>query len=351
MVIKPAKIDLMLLRMIQKSKGQFIAVVVIIIVGVTVFTAMSMTSLNMQQTVDTYYSEYRFADLFMRTAAVPASEIKRLAAIDGVSTVTGRIARDVPMITDDLNERVDLRLITISEDPKELCQSKLIEGKNTGLSGRETLLIQQFAEARDLHPGDVVTVQIEGKRYDLTIKGVVASPEYIYLMESAQAMLPDNRNFGVCYVSEQFGQQATGMIGSYNEFLFDYETDADPDEIIDDAGAELYRYGVEQTVKKEDQLSNNMLQEELKQLDSMSSSLPILFLAVAGLILVMMLGRMVKKDRLKIGILKATGYSNAQVMMHYIKYALAAGISGGAFGSVLGNAACGCNDPKLSDVL
>ena len=336
MVRKLTKIDQMLLRMILKSKGQFIAVAVIIIVGVTIFTAMSMTSLNMEQTVESYYAENRFADLFIETAPVPASETERLADIDGVAAVNGRLVLDVPMVTDDLNERIELRMITTGGDSEGLCHSTLIEGRNTNPEGKEILLIQQFAEARDLHPGDSITVQIEGIRYDLSIAGVVASPEYIYLMENAQAMIADNENFGVFYVSEDFGWQAAGMTGSYNEFLFRYAPGTDEDKLIDEIGDELYRYGVERTTKKEDQLSNNMISEELVQLDSMSSSLPILFLAVAGLILIMMLGRMVKKDRVKIGILKATGYSNTQVMLHYVKYALAAGISGGALGSILG---------------
>ncbi|MDD2484651.1 MAG: ABC transporter permease, partial [Eubacteriales bacterium] len=150
------------------------------------------------------------------------------------------------------------------------------------------------------------------------------------------AMMPDNDNFGVCYVSENFGRQAAGFSGSYNEFVFSFQNGADEDQIIDDAGQALYRYGVRETTKREDHLSDTMIQEELKQLDSMAKSLPILFLLVAALILVMMLGRMVKKDRMKIGILKALGYSNVQVMTHYVKYAVCAGVSGGACGAALG---------------
>lgn len=152
MVIRLNKIDTMLLRMIKKSKSQFAAVVMIIVVGICIFTAMSMTAVNMRHTVDAYYAENHFADLFILTGAVPAQEVTHLKKIDGVKQVTGRITTDVPMVTDDPNERVNIRLVTISPDPKALCQSTLIEGRKTNLSDKEVLLIQQFADARGCIP-------------------------------------------------------------------------------------------------------------------------------------------------------------------------------------------------------
>jgi hypothetical protein len=48
------KIDLMLIRMINHSKGQFIAVLTIITMGVAIFTSLNMASVNMNNTVDAY---------------------------------------------------------------------------------------------------------------------------------------------------------------------------------------------------------------------------------------------------------------------------------------------------------
>ncbi|MDD2484468.1 MAG: hypothetical protein PHQ50_05555, partial [Eubacteriales bacterium] len=132
MVKRTTKIDRMLFRMILKSKSQFLAVVVILIVGIAIFTAMSMTAINMRHTVESYYEENKFADLFIKTGAVSAKEIERLESIVGVKNVTGRISTDVPMITEDPNERVNIRLVTYAEDSEELCRSTLTEGKDRG---------------------------------------------------------------------------------------------------------------------------------------------------------------------------------------------------------------------------
>jgi len=123
------KIDTMLMRMIGNSKGQFIAVLTIIIMGIATFTALNMTSVNMDNTVDTYYRENNFPDLFLKTAAVPSQETERLKGIDGVKEAMGRVTLDVPMVTDNENERVNLRLITTTGDEAELSRSTMLRGK------------------------------------------------------------------------------------------------------------------------------------------------------------------------------------------------------------------------------
>ncbi|MDF3000126.1 MAG: FtsX-like permease family protein [Bacillota bacterium] len=330
------KLDLMLLRMIGRSKGQFAAVLTIIILGIAIYTALNMTSVNMNHTVETYYRENRFTDLTLQTAAVPAQEIKTLQRIAGVEKAMGRTSMDVPVITDNLDERVRLRLITDRGEADDLSKSTLLEGKMLSGSGKEILIIEQFANARKIRIGDELKLQISGVQRTLEVCGIVANPEYIYLMENSQAVMPDEEHFGVGYVSEQFGQEAAGLPGSYNEVLIRYEANVDEEGLIKKLEDQLDVYGVKQTIKKKDQFSNAIIEQELTQLDSMANSIPILFLLVAGLILMMMLSRLVKRDRIKIGVLKAIGYRDRQILFHYVKYALAAGVSGGLGGSLLG---------------
>ncbi len=335
------KIDTMLMRMIGNSKGQFIAVLTIIIMGIATFTALNMTSVNMDNTVDTYYRENNFPDLFLQTAAVPSQEAERLLRIEGVKEAMGRVTLDVPMVTENENERVNLRLITTTGHQEELSRSTIIKGKMISGDRNEALLIEQFANARGIKVGDSIKIQVGGVQRTLKVSGIVANPEYIYLMENVQSLVPDDKTFGICYVSEQYGQQAAGLIGSFNEILIRYDENVDEEALIDEVEDTLDIYGVKQTVKRKDQLSNAIIDQELTQLDTMANSIPILFLLVAGLILMMMLSRLVKKDRIKIGVLKAIGYRNSQVLMHYVKYALVTGISGGAIGALLGMALAG----------
>ncbi len=84
-----------------------------------------------------------------------------------------------------------------------------------------------------------------------------------------------------------------------------------------------------------------MLSQEISGLEMMSKSVPVVFLVFAGIMLATMLSRIVKKDRTSIGVLKAMGFTNGEIVVHYLKYAASVGIIGGFLGSVVGTALSG----------
>lgn len=335
------KIDAMLLRMIKNSKSQFFAILIIIVIGICVFTSLNMAAMNLEKTVELYYKNNRFPDLFLQTSQISGQMVKELDSINGVEKAMGRISMDAPMITETMNQRVNLRLITVNNQEGALSTSTFIQGRPLSDSGREILLIQQFTKARNISIGETIKVQMNGLQVNLEVVGIVENPEFIYLVENQQSIMPAEGNFGVGYISESVGQQATGFFGSYNEIVVQYTEKANEEALIDDIKKELGQHGVHQLVKRENQFSNAFITEEINSLKQMARSLPLLFLLVAGLILMMMISRMVKKDRIKIGVLKAMGYSRIQVLSHYVKYALIAGALGGLIGSVLGMALAG----------
>ena len=78
----------------------------------------------------------------------------------------------------------------------------------------------------------------------------------------------------------------------------------------------LDKYGIKKIIKLEDQLSNNVLIQELDGIEMMSNIIPVMFLAVAAIIF-RLCSRIVNNDRLAIGVLKALGYGNKSVLFHY----------------------------------
>jgi putative ABC transport system permease protein len=335
------KTNLMLLRMILQSKSQFIAILLIIITGISVFTGMNMVAVNMQSTVDLYYSQNSFPHLFVKTNGFPENETKKIESLPGVKNASGRVTLEGRMLTEDPNERVNLRLHSTSSDNNALCKNTLMGGTLNLKKAKDVLVVDQFAIARGIEIKDKITIQVGGLQYSLDVVGIVANPENVYMMENAQSLLPDSKTFGVLYVSESFAQWVTGLPGSYNELLVEMVIGTDEDQLKDDMEDEMEAYGIKQSIDREGHLSNSVLDSEISGLDLMADSLPIIFLIVAGLILMMMLGRMVKRDRMKIGVLKAMGYSNRSVLMHYVGYAGLAGILGGLIGSLAGMALAG----------
>ena len=334
------KTDKMLLRMIKNSKGQFAAVVTIIVAGIVVFISLNMSAVNMENTVNDYYEITNFADLYIAAENIPAQRVTDIENTPGIESAQGRIVLSAPFITGNDRERVNVRLISSKGEDDVINKCYLLEGRSLRPGSREAMALGQFAGAREINPGDILKVQSSGIEYTLDISGTTANPEFVYLMENEQAIMTNPEKFGVLYISEALARQMSGISGA-NEILITYSEGANEENIIRSLENQLGNYGLRQIIKREDQISNVIVQMEVESLQTMSSAVPVVFLAAAGLVLIMMLSRMVKRDRIKIGILKALGYQNREIIAHYTKYAAITGFTGGLIGSVLGMISAG----------
>ena len=325
--------------MIKNTRGQFVAVTVVLVVGLIFYIAMSVSAVNLDQSMKNFYETYHFADLSCSVDQVTQQQIRKIEAISGIIAAEGRIIETAPFLTGDKNERVKVKVVTIKENEQEVNQLCLLEGDMLGENSREVLVIQQFAVARNIVPGDQIALQIKGVEMKFSVAGIVCSPEFVYLVEDNQSFLPDDANYGVVFIQEEFAQSIFGFLGSYNDIQMKTSsgmTEKQADDVIEKIEDVLDQYGSTGVVKRENQFSNALLQSEVDQLKRMASALPILFLGIAALILAMMIGRMVKRDRQAIGIMKALGYSSFSIISHYVKYALLVGMIGGIIGAIIG---------------
>lgn len=323
--------------MIKNSKGQFISIALMIVLALTIYVSFSMLSDNLYNTIYHYYDITNFGDVFVEVVKVPKAAIDQLYGIEGVETAEGRVSSDVPLRVEDPNEKVRVRVVSLPKETGGINSIYTIEGKEPQSGGKGTAVLQQFFVARGMKLRDKITPYIAGREYPLDVTAAVGSPEYIYLMENEQSLLPAPEKFGVIYVSEDFAQTALGYQGSYNEVLIKVkeEYQHEIDRIVDEVEDELDRYGVKRTIKRENHLSHSMMMQEVQQLDDMSTTITLLFLIVAAVIINIMLSRIVKNDRISIGVMKALGYDNIKIMSHYTKYSLIMGLVGSIIGILL----------------
>ena len=326
------KLDLCLLRWIKHAKGQFISVTVVIALALCIYISFSMTAINMRNTVDYYYKITKLSDIQVQLVRIPQDSLSQLYSIPEVDEVQGRISMDVPLKVQDKNEKVRVRMVSSSEGVPRVNDLYMLKGKKTKGGTKSAVVLEQFANARGIKTGDRINPYINGMVHSLNVTGIAASSEYIYLMENEQALLPAPEKFGVIYVDEGFAQSVFGYQDSYNEVLVRVRNPQKINETVDEVEKLLDKYGIKRIIKKDDQLSNRMLTEEIRQMEKMSTAIPFLFLIVAAVIISIMLSRIVRNDRTNIGVLKALGYGNLRVMTHYIKYALMIGFAGAIVG-------------------
>lgn len=321
-------------RMIKQTRGQFLAIVAIVSIGIFTYTALSNAAINLDNTLKDYYQNNHFADAFLDLVSLDEQQVQKLLTDPDISTAKGRVVLDVPMLTED-TKRVTARLVSIDGEESPLNELTMIEGERS-ITGNEAIVISQFAQGRQIQLGETLSVQVEGRVQTVVVKGIASSPEYVYLMENGQAILPIPDQFGVIYLEKDYLQQISGYSGRVNNLILSLQDPALAEEKVDQLKEQLKSAGVYSAVARADQLSNSMISMEIESLQKMSGTLPLVFLCFSGLMLITLLGRTIKGDRTTIGVLKALGYTNGEIIGHYSAYALLAGVLGGILGNIIG---------------
>ena len=107
--------------------------------------------------------------------------------------------------------------------------------------------------------------------------------------------------------------------------------------MIDRIDALLKRYGGTGAYARDDQLSHRFLAEEINQLDNLAGIFPFIFLGVAVFLLNVVVSRLVTTQREQVAALKAFGYGNSAIAVHYLKLILAIVLTGIVLGIVAGS--------------
>ena len=116
-------------------------------------------------------------------------------------------------------------------------------------------------------------------------------------------------------------------------------TIAEAQDKLDDARAKIQeiKYPKWYIQDRKDVLQGyNELVQEAESIDNISRVFPIIFFAVATLMSLTSMTRMIDEERTQIGTLKALGYSKAKIAQKYVFYATEATVAGNLFGIGVG---------------
>lgn len=328
-----------LLRTITSGWGQFVALVLIVMLGVMIYISMNTAYSNLSQSQERFYQEYRFADYTFTVVKAPESVISRIEAVPGVIKATGRVQKDIPIVKAE-DERATGRLIGYPLPQEgEVNRLHLLSGSwfEESPAGNIGVLVDpQFFVANHLTAGDSLEVIAGGKKVVLTVIGTAVSPEFVYPMPDAAALVPEPERFGIIMIPQIQAQQILGYPGQINQVVVDLAPGADETAVVREIERILEPYGNLASYPRRDQLSHAALQAELDGLKTMSGSLPLVFFLIAAAIQFVIINRLIKTQRLPIGVMKALGYSSFQIIGNYTGYALLVSGVGAVLGIITG---------------
>lgn len=330
-------LDRKLWRDLAQMKSQALAIALVVMCGVGTYIMFLSTLQALRATQDSYYRDYRFAELFVTLKRAPESlrqRVQAMAEVDQVETrVTALVRLDMPAFA----EPVTALMVSVSDSGRHGLNALHLRAGRLPAPGRsdEVVVSTPFAQAHGLQLGDHFHAVLNGRRQALTLVGSALSPEFIQQMRPGSAF-PDNKRFGVMWMERRALGQAYDMQGAFNDLTLSLRAGADGQSVIDRVDELLKPYGGQGAYPRRDQRSHRFLSQELEQLGTLAKLFPALFMGIAAFLLNVVIGRLVAMQREQVATLKAFGYGNLGVLWHYLRMVSVIVVLGVASGMGLG---------------
>lgn len=323
-----------LLRDIRAQRAQFLAVIVTIFLGVTIFAASYDSYQNLTASYETTATEFRFANLTVAGGDVEG--FATLAAAEpGVESVELRTVADVPIQVGGLKLLGRVVGLPTGAQPS-VNQVRVTEGTYLAASAPDLVLVEEhMADHFQLTPGDSFEILAPAGWVTVETGGVASSPEYIWPARDRQGLLTSPDNFGVAFVPESLAREIAGTDGS-NEATVYFVNGAENEDLADLLLSKAAAGGATVSFTRADQPSNTALSEDLKGFEELAVFFPFLFLTAAALATYVMISRLVHAQRPYIGVMLANGFTRRQILTHYLGYGVLPGLAGALPGALAG---------------
>jgi len=326
-----------LLRDVLNIKGQVATVAIVVACGVASYVTLQSTWRSLQISMNSYYGEYRFANLFTHLERAPQWFAPHLQSVPGVRAVYPRVVDSARIIIEGSADPAIARLVSIPDGGSVPMNDLFLRRGRWPRSDAndEALLLEPFARVHGLRVGDKLVTIIHGVRRTLRIVGIALSPEFV-LSAAEGDITVDDRRFAVVWMRYRALAPAVELDGAFNDVSFRLERGASTRKVSEAVDRLLMPYGGRGAYDRKHQLSHRALSGELEQLKSMATVVPTIFLAVAIFLVNVVLTRLIQLQRTQIAVLRAVGYSNRQVAFHFVKLVCTILFFGTALGIALG---------------
>lgn len=322
-----------LLREIWKHRGQMLSIAALVAVGVMTVLTLRGSYESLALSRDLYYRDARFPQIWAQLKRAPERLRRDIENIPGVAAVETRVTLTATLDMPDLDVPALGRFVSIPDRRTPMLGDIHIKsGRYISARHRtEVLVSDKFAKANRLRFGDTFKAIINGSQRDLAVVGTAISPEHAYPVPPG-SIFPEDHRYGIIWMSRTVLASAHDMEGAFNEVVLSLAPGVRSEMVIERLDRLLEPYGGLGAYGRADQPSHLILNNELESNRTMGTVIPAVFLGIAAFLLNLVLGRMISTQRTEIAVLKAFGYSNAEVGGHFFRFAMAAVLAGAAIG-------------------
>lgn len=341
-------------RDIKQNLSQFITIFLMVLIGVMVYVGIEAYMDGMTSAADNFYKNNNIQDLNVM-GNLSDKDLDKIKSLDNVKDAEKKLVVNA-IDKDDKDKTYLLSFI----DSNNISKFHIMDGEKFDVNKKGAWVDNFYAEKNNLKVGDTIKIKYDTFSLEEKILGLINVPDHIYDVKDESELVPNRENFGFVYLSVNeipesyikdlvmkemkitdekiFDKYVTNFNYKeyipYNYIMVDVNKKKNVTSVKEDIEDKVSN--AKAIVKIEDTLSYQRYQGEIDEGASYVCIFSGLFLFIAMLSVITTMTRVVKKQKLQIGTMKALGIKNSKIVMHYIGYGFFVSLAAAIVGIILG---------------
>lgn len=322
-----------MLRDIKHNLSQFITIFLMVFIGVLAYSGIESYMMGMQYTADKFYKGNNLQDLNVIGANFTKEDLDNIKKIDHVKNAERKLS--ITTKTDG-----DKTLLTNFIESNKISKFYVVKGEKFDVDKKGIWLDAFYADANKIKIGDEITIKYDGYTFKEKVLGFINVPDHVYDVKDESELYPNHEEFGFAYLSSNelegyIKSKAASSLGVREEDLdkmdFNYKDELVFNYVMVDVSNKKNDAKVKDEIEKkidnaktvikiEDSTSYRQYQGEIDEGKTYIGVFSGLFIFIAMLSVITTMTRVVKNQRVQIGTLKALGFKNYKIFLHYMSY-------------------------------
>ena len=341
-------------RDIKHNLSQFITIFLMVLIGVMVYVGIEAYMDGMTSAADNFYKNNNIQDLNVM-GNLSDKDLDKIKSLDNVKDAEKKLV--VNAIDKDNKDKTYLLSFI---DSNNISKFHIMDGEKFDVNKKGAWVDNFYAEKNNLKVGDTIKIKYDTFSLEEKILGLINVPDHIYDVKDESEFVPNRENFGFVYLSVNeipesyikdlvmkemkitdekiFDKYVTNFNYKeyipYNYIMVDVNKKKNVTSVKEDIEDNVSN--AKAIVKIEDTLSYQRYQGEIDEGASYVGIFSGLFLFIAMLSVITTMTRVVKKQKLQIGTMKALGIKNSKIVMHYVGYGFFVSLAAAIVGIILG---------------
>lgn len=308
--------------------SQFISVFFMALIAIAIFSGMAAVWNGLDVSTKKYVEDTNLANYFIYTKGIWEEEqvekLEELSKLDGVEEIT--LASNIKTLVKENEANLNLKALNNQNAMKPFT----MEGEKFETDKDGIWIDKNFAEENGFKLGDYITVKLLSREEKFQIKGLVLHSEYIYYTGTLTETIPNHKQYGYGFISKA-NMDKLNPFNLYSEIRIKSSAPLNEESV-----KEIFGDSFVMQAERSNIYSYERVNKENSQMKKTSTLFSVIFVCLSLLTMHTSMMRLVQKQKILIGTMKAIGLSKRKIRLHYALYGLLVSLSGSLLGLVLG---------------